>query len=141
MPITAADRAAAFRKTRDAHLTEVSEDYVELIGDLIAEEGEARLTDIAERLGVTQATASKVIARLRRDGLVENKRYRSIFLTPRGREVADLSRERHRIVFDFLLALGVSPTVAHADSEGLEHHVSDETLAKLEALTRTLAGG
>ena len=138
MPLTAADRAAAFRKTREAHLTEVAEDYVELIGDLIAEEGEARLTDVAERLGVTQATASKVIARLRRDGLVENKRYRSIFLTERGREMADRSRERHRIVFEFLMALGLDETTAHADSEGIEHHVGDATLARLRDLTNTL---
>ncbi len=140
MSLSAADRAAAFRKTREAHLTEVSEDYVELIGDLIAEQGEARLTDVAERLGVTQATASKVIARLRRDGLVENKRYRSIFLTERGREMADASRARHRIVFDFLLALGLDEAVAHADSEGIEHHVSETTLVRLRELTEQLRG-
>lgn len=141
MSQTATDRAAAFRKTRAAHLTEVSEDYVELIGDLIAEEGEARLTDVAERLGVTQATASKVIARLRRDGLVESKRYRSIFLTEAGRAMADASRARHRIVYEFLRALGVEEAVAHADSEGMEHHVSDVTLARLQALTETLRQG
>jgi len=140
MSLSAADRAAAFRKTREAHLTEVSEDYVELIGDLIAEQGEARLTDVAERLGVTQATASKVIARLRRDGLVENKPYRSIFLTGRGREMADASRARHQIVFDFLLALGLDRSVAYADSEGIEHHVSDVTLVRLRELTEQLRG-
>ena len=138
MPMTAADRVAAFRKTRPAPLTEISEDYVELIGDLIAAEGEARLTDVAERLGVTQATASKVIARLRRDGLVESKRYRSIFLTERGRDMADASRERHKVVFDFLLALGLDEAVAHADSEGIEHHVSDVTLVRLRELTKQL---
>ncbi len=138
MILSAAERAAAFRKTREAHLTEVAEDYVELIGDLIAQQGEARLTDVAERLGVTQATASKVITRLRRDGLVENKRYRSIFLTERGRELADASRERHRIVFEFLMALGLDEAVARADSEGIEHHVSDVTLTKLRELTQRL---
>ena len=138
MMLSAADRAAAFRKTRRANLTEVSEDYVELIGDLIAQQGEARLTDVAERLGVTQATASKVVARLRREGLVENKPYRSIFLTDSGREMADASRERHRIVFEFLLALELEEAVAHADSEGIEHHVSEATLVKLQELTATL---
>lgn len=138
MSLSAADRAAAFRKTREANLTEVSEDYVELIGDLIAEQGEARLTDVAERLGVTQATASKVVARLRRDGLVDNRPYRSIFLTDRGRQLADASRERHRIVFDFLLALGLDEAVARADSEGIEHHVSAGTLEKLRELTARL---
>ncbi len=138
MTLSAADRAAAFRKTREASLTEIAEDYVELIGDLIAQRGEARLTDIAERLGVAQATASKVIARLRRDGLVENARYRSIFLTERGREIADASRERHRIVFEFLRALGLEEAIAHADSEGIEHHVSEATLLKLKELTEKL---
>lgn len=140
MSLSATDRAAAFRKTREAHLTEVSEDYVELIGDLIAEQGEARLTDVAERLGVTQATASKVVGRLRRDGLVENKRYRAIFLTERGRQMADASRARHRVVFEFLRALGLEDAVAHADSEGIEHHVSDVTLVKLQELTARLNG-
>ena len=138
MTLSATDRAAAFRKTREAHLTEVSEDYVELIGDLIAEQGEARLTDIAERLGVTQATASKVITRLRREGLVENQRYRSIFLTESGRAMADRSRARHQVVFDFLIALGLDEAVAHADSEGIEHHVSDVTLVRLRELTERL---
>lgn len=141
MSQTAAYRAAAFRKTREAHLTEVAEDYVELIGDLIAQHGEARLTDIAECLGVSQATASKVITRLRREGLVENRRYRSIFLTETGRKMADTSRERHRIVFEFLRALGVGETIAHADSEGIEHHVSDETLERLRDLTRSMLDG
>jgi len=108
MPLTATDRAA-FCRTREVNLIEVAEDYVELTGDLIAELGEARLTDIAEHLGVTQATA------LRRDGLVGNKRCRSIILTDRGHEIDDASRARHRIVFDFLVALGLDEAVAHAD--------------------------
>lgn len=137
--LATARRAAAFRKTREAHLTEVAEDYVELIGDLIAETGEARLTDVAENMAVTQATASKVVARLRRAGLVESRRYRSLFLTERGRAMADESRRRHRIVLDFLRALGVEEAVADADAEGIEHHVSDATLDRLAALTRELA--
>lgn len=131
-------RAAAFRKVRDAHQTEMAEDYVELIDDLIAERGEARLTDLADCMGVSHATAAKVLARLRREGLVEGQRYRSLFLTPKGRAVAEESRRRHRIVQDFLLALGIDRSVAEADAEGLEHHVSDVTLAALVALTGRL---
>ena len=81
---TAERRAAAFRRTREAHKSEVAEDYVELIGDLIAEQGEARLTDVAENMAVTQATAAKIVARLKREGLVESKPYRSLFLTAAG---------------------------------------------------------
>lgn len=136
-----ARRAAAFQRMRDARATEMAEDYVELIGDLIAELGEARLTDLAENLGVSHATAAKVVQRLQREGLVESRPYRSIFLSPAGAEMAAASRERHRIVHDFLIALGVSETTAEADAEGIEHHVSAETLAIMVRETRRLGGG
>lgn len=132
----AARRAAAFRRMRAAQRTEMAEDYVELIGDLIAETGEARLTDLAEHLGVTQATAGKVIQRLQREGLVESRPYRSIFLTESGTAAAAASRDRHRIVHDFLRALGISELNADADAEGMEHHVSQETLAVFDRLTK-----
>ncbi len=121
-------RAAAFRKTREAHQTEVAEDYVELIADLIDEVGEARLTEVAENMAVTMATVSKIIARLSREGLVESRPYRSIFLTDSGKAMAVETRRRHQIVFDFLRALGVDEATAEGDSEGMEHHVSDATL-------------
>ena len=107
VPTGAARRAAAFQRMRDAHSTEMAEDYVELIGDLIVEMGEARLTDLAENLGVTHATAAKVVQRLAREGLVESRPYRSIFLTEAGQTMAAASRARHKIVHDFLIALGV----------------------------------
>ncbi|MBW4330216.1 manganese-binding transcriptional regulator MntR [Stakelama sp. CBK3Z-3] len=138
MSSNTARRAAAFRKTREAHLTEVAEDYVELIGDLINEFGEARLTDIAENMAVSQATASKIVSRLKREGLVENRPYRSIFLTDTGEAMANEARRKHRIVLAFLQALGIDDATAQADSEGMEHHVSDVTLTALDALTRRL---
>lgn len=134
-----ARRAAAFRKTREAHVTEIAEDYVELIADLSSEFGEARLTDIAENMAVTQATASKIVSRLKREGLVENRPYRSIFLTDAGRTMADEARRRHQIVLEFLRALGIDEATAEADSEGMEHHVSDVTLDALVALTGRLS--
>ena len=134
-PTTAARRAAAFRATREAHSTELVEDYVELIGDLIAEQGEARLTDVAEHMGVTPATAAKLVQRLKRDGLADGRPYRSIFLTARGAAVAERSRSRHQVVVGFLRALGVSEETAEIDAEGLEHHVSEETLDALIRFT------
>lgn len=125
--------AARFKRVRDAHQTEVAEDYVELIGDLIEETGEARVVDLAQRLGVSSATVNSTIHRLQRDGLVTSKPYRSIFLTEEGQELATTSRERHRLVRDFLIALGVDPLVADADAEGIEHHVSDATLETFRA--------
>lgn len=134
----AARRAAAFRRMRDARSSEVAEDYVELVGDLIAEIGQARLTDLADCLGVAPATAAKVLQRLQRDGLVDTRPYRSITLTDAGERMADASRERHRIVHEFLLALGVTGETAEADAEGIEHHVSPETLRLFQAMTDRL---
>jgi DtxR family manganese transport transcriptional regulator len=124
-----ADRQAErFGHVRDAHQRELAEDYVELIADLIEQRGEARVVDLAGCLGVTNATVNNAIQRLRRDGLVTSKPYRSIFLTDQGRELAQSSRERHRLVQEFLIALGVGAETAGTDAEGIEHHVSDETL-------------
>lgn len=129
-------QAASFDRIRQAHQTEMAEDYVELISDLIAVNGEARAVDLSVRFGVSHATVNKTLARLQRDGLVVSRPYRSIFLTEDGEAMAAESRRRHRIVLEFLRAIGVSAATAESDAEGMEHHVSDETLAVLEALTR-----
>lgn len=121
-------QAERFRRVRDAHLTEVAEDYVELIADLIEETGEARVVDLAVRLGVTKSTVNNTIQRLQRDGFLSSKPYRSIFLTEKGQALAAASRERHGLVREFLIALGVDAETADADAEGIEHHVSDATL-------------
>lgn len=125
------DHARRFARVRLAHRTEVQEDYVELIADLVAAHGEARVVDLAERFGVTTATVANTLARLKRDGLVEDRPYRSILLTPAGSAMADAARERHALVVAFLLRLGVSRDAAETDAEGLEHHCGEETLAAM----------
>ena len=100
-----------------------------MIAELIAHTGEARVTDLARGLGVTHVTANRAIKRLQRQGLVTSQPYRSIFLTGEGQRLAKESRERHDLVVRFLIALGVPTQVAEADAEGIEHHVSKETLA------------
>ncbi|MFN0192708.1 MAG: manganese-binding transcriptional regulator MntR [Aestuariivirga sp.] len=129
-------RSAAFRRIRADHQSELAADYVEMIADLIDERGEARGTDIAMRLGVANATVVKTLRRLQDGGLVTQEPYRAIFLTDDGWKLADDCRRKHRIVEDFLLALGVSEAVARIDSEGIEHHVSEETL---KAMAKFLA--
>ena len=121
---------------REAHKTEATEDYVELIDDLIRANGEARLVDVANRMGVSQPTAGKTLARLQRDGYINSEPYRSIFLTQQGKDLADASRLRHEIVFEFLQAIGVSKEAAKRDSEGMEHHVSEETLKAFKKIIR-----
>jgi DtxR family transcriptional regulator, manganese transport regulator len=121
-------RAARFKRVRDAHQSEMAEDYVELIADLIEAKGEARLVELSERLGVTKATVNNTIQRLQRDGFVTSEPYRAIFLTDKGRKLAAASRERHQVVRDLLIALGVDAETADTDAEGIEHHVSRATL-------------
>lgn len=131
--LEAADaRAAQFERIRDDHRTEIAEDYVELIADLIDATGEARAVDLAGRLGVANATVNNAVARLQRDGLVRSEPYRSIFLTESGWALARYCRRRHRIVLAFLRSIGVDPEAAASDAEGIEHHVSPETLEALE---------
>jgi len=123
------EHVEGFRQVREAHRRELIDDYVELISDLIREFGEARQVDMAARLGVSQPTVAKMLKRLATGGLVEQVPYRGVFLTAEGEKLAEESRERHHIVETFLLALGISPDTARRDAEGIEHHVSDETLA------------
>ena len=125
-------QAKWFDRVRQAHQMETAEDYVELIADLIKTKGEARLVDLSQRLGVSDATSSRVIQRLRREGLVQSEKYRSLFLTEKGQALAHKCKQRHRIIREFLLKLGVSQKTAEFDSEGIEHHVSDETLKIFE---------
>jgi DtxR family manganese transport transcriptional regulator len=122
-------QARRFGKARSAQSSALSEDYVELISDLLADGGEARPTDIARRLGVSHATAIKTIGRLKREGLTVAKPYRGVFLTEAGERLAERVRNRHRLVVDLLLAVGVPGEAAEQDAEGIEHHVSDASLA------------
>jgi len=116
-------------RARKDHEQELAQDYVEMIAELIEKSGEARLTDLARGIGVTHVTANQKIKRLQRQGLVTTEPYRSIFLTKAGRHLAHESRHRHDIVVRLLKALGVPTAAAESDAEGIEHHVSRETLA------------
>lgn len=136
----AGTQAEGFDRTRSDHRNEIAEDYVELIADLIDATGEARAVDLANRLGVSNATVTNAITRLQREGLVHSEPYRAIFLTQDGRDLAEHCRRRHRIVYRFLLSLGVAEDVARIDAEGIEHHVSDATLAAFDRLLRERGG-
>jgi DtxR family transcriptional regulator, manganese transport regulator len=113
---------------RAARRNELAEDYVELIAELIHSHGEARPVDIAARMGVTAPTVAKTLGRLARDGLITRAKYRSIFLTEQGRALARECRHWHEIVLRFLLSLGLDAETAKRDSEGIEHHLSEQTL-------------
>jgi DtxR family manganese transport transcriptional regulator len=129
-PLPDADiHSEGFRQTREARRGALIEDYVELIADLLDDGNEARQVDIAARLGVAQPTVAKMLARLATEGLVSRRPYRGVFLTDAGQTMAAESRARHQTVEQFLRCLGVSPETARVDAEGIEHHVSEETVA------------
>lgn len=118
--------------TREQHASETAQDYLEAISDQIEQTGEARVVDLASRLGISHATVIQTIRRLQRDGLVTTEPYRSIFLTAEGREIAEDARHRHAVTLALLRKLGVRAEVAEVDAEGMEHHVSAETLKAFE---------
>ena len=121
-----------FEQVRNARNSETAEDYTEMIADLIRNVGEARAVDVAKHFGVTGPTVNSIIRRLVRDGLVVSKPYRSIFLTDKGQVLADYCKKRHEIVYNFLIKIGVNSDIAKNDAEGIEHHVSAETLSVFE---------
>src|SRR5258708_40087666 len=116
------DQAIRFGKARTAQSGALLEDYVELISDLHALNGEARPTDIARRLGVAHATVIKTIGRLKREGLAVAKPYSGGFLTESGESLAARGRARHPCGGDLLLAGGVPVRSPESGARGTEHH-------------------
>lgn len=123
------------RRTRDDHATETAEDYVEAIAEILAQQPTCRVVDLAGRFAVSHVTVSRIVSRLTSLGLVEMAPYQPIQLTPAGERLARQSKHRHDTVYRFLLALGVSPQTAAIDTEGIEHHVSPETLERFAEFT------
>ena len=85
-------------------------------------------------------TVSRTLSRLKKAGWIRTEPYRAVFLTGEGERLASESRERHQIVLDFLVAAGVPDQIAGLDAEGIEHHVSPDTLKALKTLTERIRG-
>jgi DtxR family manganese transport transcriptional regulator len=131
--------ADGHRRTRRDHAAETAEDYVEAISDVLAEKGTCRVTDLAKRFDVSHVTVTKIVSRLKDAGLVSAEPYKPLDLTDAGRRLAAKSRRRHEIVYQFLLSIGVSAATAATDSEGIEHHVSPETLEAMRTFVEETA--
>ena len=118
-----------FERIRSDHRTEIAEDYLEAIAEFIDKSGRCRGADLAIHFSVSHATVTQTLSRLKEASLIESEPYGPISLTRAGRRIAKKAKERHELVLAFLLEIGVSEEVAIADAEGIEHHVSDDTLA------------
>ena len=126
--------ASVHRRVRSDHSTETAEDYVEAIAEIIDRDGECRVRDLADRFGVSHVTVVRIIRRIEGDGLVKTEPYKPIELTPKGRRLARTCAERHEVVVRFLRAIGISRKTAETDAEGIEHHVSSETLRRFREI-------
>lgn len=116
-----------------------AEDYLEKIEQLISRKGYARVVDIAAELKISQASVTAMVQKLDGEGFVKYEKYRGMVLTSTGLEVARRIAHRHQLLTEFLRAIGVADEkVIYDDVEGMEHHISPETFAAIEALTRYL---
>ena len=130
---------AANPKSARRRITVAAEDYLEKIEQLISRKGYARVVDIAAGLGIAQASVTAMVQRLDAEGFVKYEKYRGMVLTSTGLEVARRIAHRHQLLTDFLRAIGVTDEkIIYDDVEGMEHHISPETFAAIEALTRYL---
>ncbi|NLF80019.1 MAG: metal-dependent transcriptional regulator [Clostridia bacterium] len=104
-----------------------SEDYLEMILMLREKKGYARSIDIASELGVTKPSVSYAVKRLRENNYITVDEEGLISLTESGMEIAARMYERHQLLTDFLLSLGVAEKTAREDACKIEHDLSDET--------------
>lgn len=109
-----------------------SEDYLETMLVLKEQHGYIRSVDIAAELEVTKPSVSYATKRLRENGYITMDRDGLIALTEKGMEIAVRIYERHRLLTDFFLSLGVSEETAREDACKIEHDLSNETFEAMK---------
>lgn len=110
------------------------EDYLEKIYKLIDEKGYARVSDIAEGLEVHPSSVTKMIQKLDKDNYLIYEKYRGLVLTPKGQKVGKRLVHRHQLLEQFLMTIGVSKDNIYKDVEGIEHHLSWDSITCIETL-------
>ncbi|MFB5268392.1 transcriptional regulator MntR [Paenibacillus enshidis] len=110
------------------------EDYLERIYKLIDEKGYARVSDIAEGLEVHPSSVTKMIQKLDKDDYLVYEKYRGLILTPKGKKVGKRLVDRHHLLEQFLGMIGVSEEHIYQDVEGIEHHLSWDSITCIETL-------
>lgn len=136
------EKSSRLDAIRDAHgaqklgRTTRMEDYLEVIYELIQHKGYATTVDISKYLNVSSPSVTKMLQRLSDGGHVNYEKYRGITLTDAGVAIARNIHERHGVLADFLVMIGVDPDTANRDAEGIEHHLHPETLKKLEEFVK-----
>ena len=113
-----------------------AEDYLEAMVMLRERHGYIRSIDVAERLGVTKPSVSYAVKRLRENGYLRMDVGGRITLTDKGEEIAQRVYERHRVLTEYLIEIGVSEAIAREDACKIEHDLSEETFAAIRRLVR-----
>ena len=109
------------------NIHESAEDYLEAMLMLKEERGYVRAVDVAEKLGVTLPSVSYATKRLRESGYIGLDPAGMIVLLEPGMEIAERIYERHKLLTELLIRLGVSPETARDDACKIEHDLSVET--------------
>jgi Mn-dependent DtxR family transcriptional regulator len=110
------------------------EDYLERIYQLIDEKGYARVSDIAEGLEVHPSSVTKMIQKLDKDNYLIYEKYRGLVLTPKGKKMGKRLLDRHQMLEEFLSSIGVMEENIFKDVEGIEHHLSWDSITCIAAL-------
>jgi Mn-dependent DtxR family transcriptional regulator len=113
-----------------------AEDYLERIHELIQEKGYARVVDIASSLEVKQASVTSMVQKLAELGYLNYEKYRGLILTDKGRAVACRIKKRHQTLSRFFSLFGLNEQTQRQDIEGIEHHLSAETVEVLSNLAK-----
>ena len=112
-----------------------AEDYLERIHELIESKGNAHVADIAQSLNVGQPSVTSMVQKLADEGYLRYEKYRSLTLTDAGRAVAERIRNRHAVLASFFTLFDLDDDTQARDIEGIEHHLSSDTLNTLANLT------
>ena len=131
------DRSTIHQRVRRQHSSEIAHDYVEAIYEIRETGKPVRISDLKEIFGVSHVTVIKTLKRLLDKGLITNAKSKEIDLTASGLKIAKQSQEKHRIIKNLFIRLGVSEKQSDADAEGVEHHLSQETLDAIQTFLKT----
>lgn len=112
------------------------EDYLENIYKLIDQKGYARVSDIAEALEVHPSSVTKMVQKLDERKYLVYEKYRGLVLTPKGKKFGKRLVDRHALLEDFLRIIGVDEERIYDDVEGIEHHLSWDSITSIEALVK-----
>lgn len=118
--------------------TDRMEDYLEVIYELVEQKGYATTVDISSYLNVSSPSVTKMMQKLDETGYLNYEKYRGIKLTNEGIRIARNIRNRHGLLAEFFMIIGVDEETANNDAEGIEHHLHPETMRKLEEFINEL---